>query len=296
MELRRVRYFLAVAEHLNFRRAAEALKTSQPSLSQQIRGLEDELGFTLFERSKQHVRLTRAGASYLHGIRPIVAEFDACARRAHEAQDGTRGALSIGASGMVMIERLPGAVRAFTAQYPSVDVNVTILRSPDLLQALRRGRVDLAFSTAAASDDDLRSEPLWSFPPRLLLPNHHPRATDPEVRLRDLSGATLIIHPHRDGQSAGGNVMALCRELRFTPGAIREVSDVADFETLVGLVACGLGISILPSPFEAYLASPLIVFRKIAAAKRSTEISAWWRSGDHTPLVRKFVEAAKAIA
>ncbi len=293
VELRRVRYFIAVAEQLNFRRAAEVLATSQPSLSQQIRALESELGFTLFERTKQRVSLTAAGARYFESVRHLVDEFDACARRARETQDGTRGTLSIGASGMVMIELLPAAVRRFTARYPGVDVNVTVLRNPELIAALRRGRIDLAFASAVEPDGEVSAERLWSFPPRIVLPRDHPRAADAHVRLRELDGETLITHPHRGGGGAGGAVLALCREQRFTPGAIREVSEVADLETLIGLVACGLGITILPAPFEALLASPMIAFRPIAETARTTQISACWRSGDGSTLVKNFVDASR---
>jgi DNA-binding transcriptional LysR family regulator len=111
--------------------------------------------------------------------------------------------------------------------------------------------------------------------------------------LRDLSGETLITHPHRGG-GAGSSVMALCHEQRFTPGSIREVSEVADLETLIGLVACGLGVTILPSPFERLLASPLIVFRPVEGTQRSTPISACWRAGEPSTLVSNFVEAARA--
>src|SRR5690242_7035894 len=104
MELRRLRYFVAVAEHLNFRRAAEALQTSQPSLSQQVRGLEAELGVELFERTKRRVRLTDAGSELLHGARQAIAEFDSATRRAKEARSGVRGSLAIGAVAMAMID------------------------------------------------------------------------------------------------------------------------------------------------------------------------------------------------
>jgi DNA-binding transcriptional LysR family regulator len=293
VELRRLRYFIAVAEHLNFRRAADALQTSQPSLSQQIRGLEDELGVTLFERTKRRVRLTNAGLELLGGVRQAVADFDDGTRRAREAQTGIRGALTIGAAGMVMIAHLPKVVRAYRASYPDVRLNLMIMRNPDLLDALRAGRIELAFAAYAELDEQIRSEPLWRFPSRVVLPNDHPLAGRPSVHLRELNGEALIIHPRRGGSGANSVVMALCREQGFTPGAVREVPEIADLETLVGLVACGLGITILPAPFEL-IGSPAVVFKPLAGTDDAAQISACWRTDENSPLVQQFVAAARA--
>jgi DNA-binding transcriptional LysR family regulator len=295
VELRRLRYFIAVAEHLNFRRAAEALETSQPSLSQQIRGLELELGVDLFERTKRHVRLTSAGTEVLAGVRQAVADFDSAAQRGRDAQSGVRGTLTIGAAGMVMIDHLPPIVRAFREAYPDVVLTVTILRKPDLIEALNSGRVELAFSTAPGQDENILSRPMWRLPWRIVLPDTHPLANEQAVHLRDLNGATLITHPRRGGAGANGTIMALCRQQRFTPGAVREVPEVADLETLVGLVACGFGITILPAPFEL-IRSPLVVFKPIAETNSAQQISACWRADEKSVLVQNFVAAAQLRA
>jgi DNA-binding transcriptional LysR family regulator len=294
MDFRRLRYFLAVAEHLNFRRAAEALNTSQPSLSQQIRILEDELGVALFERTKRRVHLTRAGAVYLSGVRHVISEVDAYGRQAREAQAGLRGSLSVGTNGMVMIEHMPRVVRRFRADFPDVDLSLTILRSPDLVGALRAGRVELAFSTDVESEGELAVQHLWTLPFQVVLPVDHPLAAREQVRLRELDGETLITHPRRGGAGANSQVMALCREQGFTPKAITEVPEIADLETLIGLVACGLGVTILPSSF-ATIAPPTVVFKPIAATKVVLRISAFPRVGATNPLVQNFVRIAESI-
>lgn len=292
MDLRRIRYFVAVAEHLSFRGAAEALDTSQPSLSQQIRGLERDLGVELFERTKRRVRLTNAGAEYLAGVRNVIAEFEATGRRARDAEAGLRGRLELGTAGMVMIDHLPNVVRAYRAAFPAVDVSVTILRNPDLVDALRRGRIDLAFASVVEPSDEIVTEHLWSFPSRVVLPADHPMAGRPAIHLSELNGETLIVHQRRNGGGANGVVMGLCREQGFTPGAIREVSDIADLEMLVGLVACGLGITILPAPFER-MHSPAVVFVPISGTLHAAHISACWRSEQISSLVRNFVRIAR---
>jgi DNA-binding transcriptional LysR family regulator len=292
MDFRRLRYFVAVAEQLNFRRAAEALSTSQPSLSQQIRALEAELGFPLFERTKRRVQLTRAGSVYLAGVREAIAEVEACELRARQAQAGLRGTLSIGAVGMVMIDHLPRLVRRFRSDFPEVTLTVTILRNPDIVGALRAGQIELAFANAVDPGRDVETLALWPLPWMIVLPADHRCAGRERVRLADLSGETLITHPRRGGAGgAKGELLAFCHERGFTPGAITEVAEVADLETLIGLVACGLGVTILPAPF-AKAAPPAVAFRPIAGPERGPRISACWRRGEENALVRNFLAPA----
>jgi DNA-binding transcriptional LysR family regulator len=295
MDFRRLRYFIAVAEHLNFRRAADTLNTSQPSLSQQIRALEDELGVALFERTKRRVQLTSAGAVYLAGVRHVMSEVDGYGQQAREAQAGLPRSLTIATSGMVMIDHIPQVVRRFRSDFADVSLSLTILRNPDLLGALRAGHIELAFSSGITSDDELESQLLWSLPSRVALPADHPLAGSERIRLSDLNGETLITHPRRGGAGANSQVMALCREQGFVPKEIKEVPEVADLEMLIGLVACGLGITILPSAFEK-VAPPSVVFKPIAGTHFGHEISACWRRGEANPLVREFVDVAATIA
>lgn len=293
MDFRRLRYFVTVAEQLNFRRAAEALNTSQPSLSQQIRALETELGFPLFERTKRRVRLTRAGSVYLAGVRAAIAEVDASGQRALQAQAGLRGTLAIGAVGMVMIDHLPQLVRRFRSSFPEVTLSVTILRNPDIVDALRSGRIELAFANAVEPQGDIETQLLWPLPWWVVLPTDHPLAGHERVDLAELAGENLITHPRRGGAGgAKGELVAFCRERGFTPAAITEVAEVADLETLIGLVACGLGVTILPAPF-AKSAPPAVAFRPIAGEARGPRISACWRRGEESALVRNFLAAAE---
>jgi DNA-binding transcriptional LysR family regulator len=292
MDFRRLRYFVAVADQLNFRRAAEALNTSQPSLSQQIRALEEELGIQLFERTKRRVRLTRAGSVYLAGVREAIAEVEACALRARDAQAGLRGALAIGANGMVMIEHLPPIVRRFRDGFPQVNLSITILRNPDIVRALRTGQIEIAFANAVEPDDDVETLALWSLPWCVVLPADHPLAGQAGVHLADLDGENLITHPRRGGAGgASSEIVALCREQGFTPRSVTEVAEIADLETLVGLVACGLGVTILPSPFGK-AAPPAVVFKPIAGTDRGPRISACWRRHESNALVKNFLALA----
>jgi len=186
-------------------------------------------------------------------------------------------------------------VRAYREAFPDVMLTVTILRNPDLIEAVHTGRIELAFSPHVSPDETICSEPLWRMPWRVVLPDTHPLARKPSIHLRELNDATLITHPRRGGAGANGIVMALCREQRFTPRAVREVPEIADLETLIGLVACGLGITILPAPFEL-IRSPAVVFKPIAGTDRAHEISACWRADEKSTLVQNFVAAARLRA
>lgn len=294
MELRRLRYFVAVADHLSFRRAGEALRTAQPSLSQQIRALEAELGVELFERTKRQVRLTNAGAELLSGVRPVIDQLDAWAQRAREAQTGSHGRLNIGTNGMVLIEHLPRVVRTFRSMHPQVQVQLGALRSPELRQAIRNGHVEIAFTTDDSPDDRLDACLLWTLAQRVVLPSDHPLATKPSIALRDLQDDMLITHPDR---GVGGNdtVMALCHEQQYVPKRIRHVPDQADLDSLIGLVACGFGFTILPAPYQ-HLAPSSVVFKPLAGAAQPLQIFARWRSNDTNPLIENFIATARADA
>lgn len=285
-DFRKLRYFRVLAETLNFRRAAESLGIAQPSLSRHIRELEEDLGVKLFERNKRKVSLTSAGTELLSGVRAILDQFESTTQRVRDAQAGRRGALAIGTVGMVMISHLPELVRAFRAEYPAVEVAVSIMRSPSLMDALRRRRVQIAFTPHYYEPDELLTgRTVWEFPPSVVLPRGHRLAGEDVVNLGELSGETLFVHPRR--ADAYRDVMALCRDQRFVPGSIKEVPEVADLETLIGMVACGLGVTILPSTFEP-MATPAVAFKAIATDERY-RVSACWHRDEASPLVAAFL-------
>lgn len=293
MDIRRLRSFTTLAELLNFSRAAEVLNTSQPALSHQIESLEKELGLRLFERTKRRVQLTAAGAEYLDGIGDAMRLLDACAERARDAQSGRRGSLAIVAIGMAMIRPLPAVVRAFSDRFPRARLSLSIQRNPDPFEAVRSNRAQLAFGFETTGLHDLERVLLWSFPYRVILPIDHPLALDDEVDLAELAGETLITPPSRGGSAGGDQVLAVCREVAFTPATVREVPEIADVEAILGLVACRLGFGILPAPYESF-SLPTIVFRPIRGSRRRVQISAFWRRGETNPLVGNFLEIAHA--
>jgi DNA-binding transcriptional LysR family regulator len=295
MELRRVRYFVAVADHLSFRAAADELHLSQSALSEQIAGLERDLGAALFDRTNRRVRLTPAGVEYLAGARQVIRDFEAAGERAREAQAGRRGSLRIGTGGLAVIDHVPRAVRAFRRDYPDVDVTIRIVRDSEPLEVLFARRVDvLIVSDVDANDERVVRKPLWESSQRIVLSNDHPLAGAPSVRLRDLQNETLITYAQRGGGGPHQRVLELCREQHFTPMQTREVSEIAELETLLCLVGCGLGFAILAAPFER-MAPPNVVFKSIAGPRNALHLSACWERESTNVFVQNFVRAAATV-
>jgi DNA-binding transcriptional LysR family regulator len=294
MELRRLRYFVAVAETMNFHRAAELLDISQPSLSQHICALEADLHVTLFNRTKRRIGLTNAGSDFLASALAVVGQFDSAAERAREAQAGMRGTLTIGGNGTVMFDRVPLIVEAFRARFPRVVVRILMLRNMDVVDALRMRRIQLGFANVIQVDDDITSQFLWAYPSRLVLPTDHSLARKRSVRLADIENETVLLRADH-ASAATREILALFQEQRFVPRFTRNVSPINDLETLLGLVACGLGVTILPSSFE-HVCPDAVVFKPIAGTKRDLRISACWHKYEPNPLVRNFLALSGELA
>jgi DNA-binding transcriptional LysR family regulator len=230
----------------------------------------------------------------LIGARQALAEIDDAIRKAHEVQSGYRGSLSIGAIGMVTVSHLPEAVQMYRKAYPENFLSIKILQDGDLADALKRGAVDIALSGKIDSPD-IKYAKLWTIPVRVVLPKYHKLAGRVTVDLAELSGETLIIHPRRGEGGANIDIMALTRKSRFIPGTLWEVPQSADFETLLGLVACGVGVTFLPASF-ALLQSPSVVFKEIAGGPPVSEIYASWRAGEPSPQLNNFLACARLHA
>jgi DNA-binding transcriptional LysR family regulator len=291
VEIRQLRYFAALAGELHFRRAAEVLDIAQPTLSQQIVALEDELGARLFERSKRSVRLTAAGSVFLSEVQTILAQVGLAANHVREAEAGRRGVLEIGSSGPPMSASLPRVIRAFRAANPEITLNVRMMYSSDILEELRQRRIHIGFGRAGMQAPELTSRKLWSFPYHVVLPIDHAEAGKKSVRLDRLSGETLITYPRTLIGESYDQMIAFCHAQGFRPKAVEEVTNAA---SVVGLVACGLGVSILP--FTGALEGADIVTRPIAASREwRFPIAAYWRIDGHSPLVEALLDVVRNV-
>ncbi|MFE6506933.1 LysR family transcriptional regulator [Nocardioides sp. NPDC057767] len=283
MELRHLRYFVAVAEERHFGRAAQRLHMAQPPLSQQIRQLEAELGLTLLTRTTRRVDLTPAGAAYLERAREILGAVDAAAREAASIASGRRGRLLIGCVGSATYSLLPALARTLRAELPEVEFGFRgEMLSPDQAAALVDGTLDLGLLRPLPDSPGLAITHLRQEDLLVAMPKDHRFAARRRVRVTDLDGEGLVIHAG-SGRSA---MNAMIQNLFDEAGISTHIAhEVAETSTLVTFVAAGLGVAIVPEPTAA-LAVPNVVYVPLAGTP-GVELVAATRAGDESPLLAR---------
>ncbi|WP_367129094.1 LysR substrate-binding domain-containing protein [Saccharothrix sp. HUAS TT1] len=249
MELRTVRYFLALVEERHFGRAAARCHIAQPALSQQVKQLEAELGARLFERSTRRVEVTEAGERFAEHARRIADAVDRAVDEMAALAGGSTGRVSVGFVGTATYDVLPRLSHLVRTRHPGIDLRVRgELLTPELLGGLEAGEYDLALVRPSAHDrpsiahDRLRSEHLVA-----VLPETHPRAGQRDVDLADLARETFVVHPSGERSAMHRCVLDACSRAGFEP-KVREVGETA---TLAVLVAAGVGVALVPEPVRS---------------------------------------------
>ncbi|MET8286887.1 LysR substrate-binding domain-containing protein [Streptomyces sp. NPDC005132] len=265
LDLRKVRYFVTVAELLHFGRAAERLHISQPVLSRQIRALEKDLGTELFVRDSHAVSLTRAGAQLLDDARLLLASADAARQRVQQASRGPRR-LVVGFRAGIVVTR---ALRAFGARHPEVEVKARRVEWDDQEQLILEGSVDLAYVRRPIRDEGLTLLPLYAEPRVAMLPEGHRLAGKQELALADLDDETWL----RYSDPRPGDV------------PIRTIEE--KFES----VAAGTGITLVPHSVAEQYSRPDITYVPVPDAEPD-EVLLAWRSGRRSTLIAAFAEVA----
>jgi DNA-binding transcriptional LysR family regulator len=292
MELRQLRYFVAVAEELHFRRAAARLHISQPPLSQQIRQLEEELGAQLLIRNRRRVELTPAGEAFLHDARAILSELDGAVSTARRIASGQAGRLRINFVGSALLSIIPAAVQAFRRDRPGVEVEMRERATAEQLRALRAGTIDLGFVRPPVEDlDGLWPELVLREPTVAALPADHPLTRVRRLSIAGLAGEPLVLFPR--SQAAGFHDL-LIATLAASGQTPRVVQYAPEMTTIVGLVAAGLGVSLVPASVER-LALGGVSYRAVPGAPVSELMAVSRQSSDEAPLVGAFIEKARKL-
>ena len=250
MELRHLRYFVAVAEELHFTRAAERLHIGQPPLSQQIQALEEELGVTLFARSKRRVALTDAGQRFLASARQILADTEQAAEQARRAARGEVGELRIGfTSSLPFTSLLPAVLNDYRRRHPQVRLTLREMFTADQFAALAAARLDVGFVryTGVAAPPGLSVREIRRDPLRLVIHQRHPLAGEAALSFAQLRDEAFISYPRDAGTGLNVLLRQLCLAAGFEPKVVQEAHEAT---TQIGLVAAGLGLAVLPSPLE----------------------------------------------
>ena len=282
MELRQIRYFVALAEELNFSRAAERLHIAQPPLSRQIRELEEEIGAKLFYRTKRQVELTPAGKSFLIRAYQILDQVEQARIGARMSSLGREGELRIGFSGTVY-DLIP-TLKRYQSRYPKVGIILKQMYSNLQIKALHENQIDIGVVSIPVHSHKLHVRPVIRVPFMAALPERHRLADKPSLTVRDFGDETFIMTPHSAGPSYYEMVMSLFRHADLMP---RTMMEVQDLQTVIALVASGIGITLTPSPFRAIHG---VVKKPVNGVDLSLQISLAWRKDDNSEIVDKFLE------
>lgn len=244
MELRRLRYFVALAEELHFGRAARRLHVVQPALSQQIRVLEEEIGAPLVDRTTRSVTLTAAGAMLLGQARRVLADVEQAVLSTQRAARGATGRLAVGFVSPAALRVLPETLSTFRAEHPGVQIAVHEIGTAEQLQAVEEGRIDVGFVLLPADAGKLALEPILSEPLMAVLPAAHRLARRTGVPLAALAEEDIVWMARRSEPRLYELYLRLCLEAGFSP---RVAYEVEHLESMLALVAAGLGVSHAPA-------------------------------------------------
>ncbi|MFG4397384.1 LysR family transcriptional regulator [Pseudomonas aeruginosa] len=289
MELRHLRYFIAVAEELHFGRAAERLGISQPPLSQQIQALEEDIGARLFERTNRRVELTDAGRLFLDESRQVLAQVDKAVLLARRAHLGELGELKIGfTSSAPFTSTIPSSIHAFRKAYPDVHLDLQEMSSRQVLKALLEESLQVGVIRPLALPDAVHWVELFREPLVAVLRADHPLAAGSEdgLAIAALAEEPFVFFPRSYGTGLYDQVIALTRQAGFSPRIAQEASEAM---TIIGLVSAGLGVSILPASFRRTRVDD-VVYRTLSDPEATTAVWLVRRQNEGSPLALSFID------
>ena len=297
MELRHLRYFIAVAEELNFTRAGAKLRLSQPSLTRQVHQLEEELGVPLFNRTKNHVSLTEEGKSFLVDAKKLIAASLEIMKAVQQFRPGKSDQLNLGYLAKFNFDLFPTTLETFYKAYPEMSVNLFDLSPAEQLQALKSRKIDLGFIGLRPPNSESKTPYLlWEcvahHPVVAVLPSTHPLARKAAIALKDLKQICFVAMSEETHPGSRMWLKSLCHEAAsFTP---RILQDVALESGLMTFVATGLGITLARQQIKR-LPHPGVVFRLLAPPVKDDHWIAWHRD-NRSPALLEYIEIVKKEA
>lgn len=288
LELRHLRYFVAVAENLNFGRAATSLNLSQPPLSKQIKDLETEVGATLFHRTKRRVELTAAGHEFLLYAQDILRMADEARVRVRQVGAGTIGVLTIGFTGTAIFDLQP-IVHMFNQSHPGVEVVLRRMVTTDQQNGLKDRSISVGHLILPLPDAGLDVLPIRKDSFVVSLPSTHPVANGVEpVCIASLARENFITTPRTAGTSYHDAVMAICLQGGFVPHVSLEIDHI---ESIPAFISIGMGIALVPRSLSN-LKVEGVVYKNIDVVKPVMETALAWRKDNRCPVVRSLIECA----
>ena len=287
MELRHLRYFLAVAETRHFGRAAQRLNMAQPPLSQAIRQLEAELGVKLFTRTTRQVKLTTAGAVFYDDTQRILQSIEDATRRARRFAEGCHGLLRLGLTGLASYQQLPRIAQVIKQELPGVELEIhTDMLTPAQERALLQSSIDIGVLRPPTRGEGIVHRTVDREPLVLVLPSNHRLAGESTVSVAELRNESFIMYETASRSVVNDAVVRSCLSAGFYPNCVHEVGESS---IQLALVAAGLGVALAPASVQAL---PLegVVFVSVPDAE-SVELALAWRADDTSPLLHNVLTA-----
>jgi DNA-binding transcriptional LysR family regulator len=294
MELRHLRYFVAVAEERHFTRAAERLGIGQPPLSQQIQQLERELGARLFRRLSRGVELTEVGQVFLGDARATLAAAEQALINARRAARGEFGTLHIGFTVSASFHPfLPQVILQFRESHPEITLTLREGNSSEMLADVRDGRLDLALVRPPSRQfEQLEIEPLFDEDMLIVLSERHPLSTRASLTLAELAGEDFVLYARQTGPGVFDAIVAACRAAGFSPNVTQEAPQMS---STINLVAAGLGVSIVPAAIRSFRAQGVRYLPITGIAPRAP-LSLAYRRFERAGTVQRFLAALRLAA
>lgn len=287
MDLRQMRYFLAVAEERHVGRAAERLHMAQPPLSRQIQALEGELGARLFVRTPKGVELTEAGRTLLAEVPNLLALAQRAADRTRLAGQGLVGRLDVGLFGSGVLDVIPRLLARFHAARPQVRIALHNLTKAEQLQALRERRIAVGFNRLVPDEPGIVVRTVLREPLVVALPETHALAARKRLRIRDLDGQPMIVYPNVPMRGLAQEVADAFKAEGAQLVVEQEVEDVL---TAIALVASGFGVAVTTQS-ATNLRLPGVAFRPLVSRQlKDLELACLWRQGDGSPILAAFLQ------
>jgi DNA-binding transcriptional LysR family regulator len=259
IDLRQLRYFVAVAEQLHFGRAAQRLGMAQPPLTQQIQKLERQLGYQVFVRQSRKIILTDAGRVLLEEAVRILRGCDDAIERARRAGRGETGRIVLGTPPSVMLTALPGAIRRFRDRFRDVEVTLRELSTSAVADGLVAGALDIGFLREVESVGSLPSTVFLREPVVAVLPKAHSLARRPRLSLKQLAREPFVLFPRRLGPAFYDRLLSFCVTAGFTPNVVQEATQ---WQSVVACVETGLGVSLAPACVQRFR-WPSVMYRPL---------------------------------
>jgi DNA-binding transcriptional LysR family regulator len=291
MELRHLRYFIAVAEELHFSRAAERLHVSQPPLSQQIKQLEEEVKVQLLDRTRRWVRLTSAGRLFLEHARQVLAQVDSAVLAARQTTGGECDRLSVACTPWVDLIAVPRILRRLSEVHRQIQIEVQTLNSVLQVGAVKARTVDVGFMLPPPADQGLQIERLVKYPLVVALPADHRLAARAQLSPRDLAEERYVMLAADVDPMYTWPVTAYWERAGV---AVKERLKVDQGRAMIDLVAAGAGFALVPSSVQEYWKEQ-IVCRRLDPAPPELELSLAWARGVESPTINALLEVARQV-